>query len=1184
MAFALLISPFLGLQKPVSAADAGHDPVAPQNVRVVSVTHNAVTLDWDAPVKGNNDVWFFLSPDDYKDYGNGSKKTFTGGFKPETTYSAVLSWDGDRAHKSQVVTFTTGKDTSEYKDIPLVAPSFLKITGVTNDSATLSWTGSPGATAYDYYVNGAWKGGVWDPSVTSVTYSGLKTGVEYAFEVGAQKSATGKPLEVSKSSNVVKIKWGELAKPQALQTVTATRTTAALGWASVAGATYYDVYQDGALVGTSTDNRYVALNLTEGHSYAYKVVARNGLWTSPASDSLSVVPGADYSSVTYYMSWAASPTARNFQPENIDVKQTTHILYAFADVCWKKFGSGPKACEDASVPAQNRYVYDGELIIGDSELDPVNLGKLAKIRDEKNPDLKLIISVGGWSWSNNWTNVAATEEARRTFANSAVEFIRTYHLDGVDIDWEYPVEGGEDDNAHSPDDPKNFPLLMKTVREALDAAGATDGKYYLLTIASGQGDNFVRNADLGTSSRYLDFINIMSYDYSGSWEQLAHHNSPLYYDPAHPRAASTAPRNNVLGGLQGHLNGGVPTYKLMVGVPYYGKAWSECPANGEYQTCGGILPGSWENGILDYTDIETKFIGQNGYVRHWNDESKVPYLYSPDTKAFITYNDKTTMMYTTSLVKSLDIAGVMSWDISGDRNKTLSTQLVHDLPIDGKVNASALAAPTGLQTTGRSTGMIQIAWNATPGADGYEVYVNDTMVASVSGTTYAIGSLASDTSYRIHLLALDKTNGAVTQVSPASAKLVASTLAPSIGSGPSPVTPAPAIEGQLGANVILTGDKAAITIPTEAALKAIGASSVTNFKVSAGAGAKQAELEISQEVIDAIAKKGGAASLSLLLDGREYRIPAALLGNTGSIKVSVLTASEADAAALKSSLGSRSLLAGPTVFKIEQIAADKTTSALKAFGKFPASVFLALDAKQAGAKPSIAGVVYNAATGGLRPVPTLVKANSDGSAAVEMKLTAGGIYALAASAAPAFADAPASWAKDDALLAAARLILMPEASGKLNGKDNVTRGEIVSLIVRGLGLLPSTSQTSFADVPASSKFAFDIAAAYDAGIVKGKTGTTFDPNGFVTRQELAVMLANALSYAGKTNQASGAVLGAFKDRKSVAPFAKDAMSWMADQQIIRGMSANVIAPQSSVTREQIIVTVMRALRALGYSN
>ncbi|MEK0313372.1 glycosyl hydrolase family 18 protein [Cohnella sp. 56] len=1191
LAFALLISPFLGLRTAAAEGEGGSGGQAapapraetPQNIRVVSVTHNSVTLDWDDPTSGNNDVWFFLVPDDYKDFGNGSKKTFAGGFKPETTYQAVLSWDGQRAKKSDVFTFTTAKDTSQYKDIPLAPPSYLKIANVTADTATLSWGASPDADNYDFFVNGGWK--ATSPQ-TSYTVTGLTKGTTYKFMARAQNSKKT-PLESSKDSNVVEVKWGELAKPQALQTVTATRTAAALGWASVAGATYYDVYQDGSLVGTSADNRYAALNLTEGRSYQYKVVARNELWTSPESDALTVVPGAEYTNVTYYMSWASSNTARNYQVADMDVSQITHINYAFSDVCWKKYGSNAKPCEDASVSEQNRYVYDGEILMGDPEADPNNFAELRKLRDA-HPSLKLLISVGGWSWSNNWSNVAATEEGRRSFANSTVKFIRDHQLDGVDIDWEYPVEGGEDDTVHSPNDPQYFPLLMKSIREAFDAAGQQDGKYYLLTIASGQGDNFVRNADLGTSSKYFDFVNMMAYDYSGSWETLAHHNAPLYYDPAHPRAATSAPRNNVRGGLQGHLNGGVPTYKLVTGVPYYGKAWSDCPANGQYQTCGGIMDGSWESGILDYTDIEDKFIGKNGYVRYWNDQAKVPYLYSPVTKGFVTYNDKTTMMYTSSLVKSLDIAGVMSWDISGDRHKTLTTQLVQDLPIDGKFDASQLKAPTGLTAASQGGGVVQLAWYPSAGANGYEVYVNDTMVASVAGTTYAVSSLKPNTSYSIHLLSLAKTkDGTVTEVSPASAKLTVSTSEDVVNPGPGswPGTPtAPAVEGQLAANVALNGDKASITLQAAAAVKAIEASSGTGFKVQAGTGAKQAELDIPPEVAAALAKKGATASLSLLVGDREYRIPAALIATSDTIRVSVLTAPAADAAAINTALSGKKLLSEPTVFKLERIAADKTATVLKAFGKSPVRIAAALDAKSVGASITIAGVVYDSAVVGYRPVPTLTKVNADGSVAVEQIATTSGSYALAASGAPSFADAPALWAQDDVAQAAAKLILTTDGSGKLAGKQNVTRGEIVSMIVRGLGLIPGADASVFADVPAASKYAYDIAAAYDAGLVKGRTGTTFDPDGFVTRQELAVMLANALSYAGKTNASSSAALGGFKDRQSVAAYARDAVAWLVDEQIIRGMSKTTIAPQATVTREQIVVTVMRALRALGYAN
>ncbi|WP_233355092.1 glycosyl hydrolase family 18 protein [Paenibacillus sp. JZ16] len=981
-----------------------------------------------------------------------------------------------------------------------------------------------------------------------------------------------------------------------MQVVTATRSTVSLGWAPVPGATSYDIYQDGVMVGSSSGSRYVAAGLEEGKTYSYKVVGHNSLWTSPESESVSVVPGSNYNNITYYTSWSASTEERNFHPGDVDVSQITHINYAFADICWKKYGSGPRACEDPNIPAQDRYVHDGEIVIGDPTFDFQNFAAFESIK-ASNPHLKLIVSVGGWSWSDNFSNVAMTEETRRTFANSAVKFLRDYKFDGLDVDWEYPVEGGEESNSRAPEDRENFTLLMKTVREALDAAGSEDGKYYLLTIASGQGDNFTVNADFANSVQYLDFINIMTYDYSGKDDPFGHHNSPLFYDKALLR--SSAPRNHVLGGLLGHLKGGVPTHKLIAGVPYYGKGWDGCGPLGQYQTCnkGGTDLKSWEPAIFDFSDLENNYINKNGYKRYWNESAKVPYLYNDQNKVFITYNDKNTMKYTASIVKSLDIAGVMSWDISGDRNKTLTTQLITDLPIDGKVNASALPAPANLSKVSVGASSIQVKWDAVAGATGYEVYVNNALSGSVTENSYTMNGLSSLTNYKIHVLAVDRTGNEINRVSSASNLLSVTTSSSgsggSDGSGgsggaggsgsPTPSTPQPPkAKDQLEAKVTLHGDKAMVTLPTAAAVNSINLSDSSNFQIHAGAGAKQAEVEIPQEVIAAVAKKGAKASLSIIVNGTEYRIPASLITVPGPVKVSIISPEAADATGVEKLMKGREVLADPLLFKLEQINADKTTTELKHFGKTHVSQFVAVDAKKINIKRA-AGVVYIPGTHELRSVPTLFKVNADRTVTVEIKKTGSGVYALLQQDIR-FSDAIPSWAREDVAQAAAKLIVSGESNGSFGGNQPITRAEIISIVVKALGILPDDSYSNFKDVDPKSGYAREIAAAKAAGLVKGRSGDIFDPNSLITREELAVMLSNVLNYAGKKNEANQGLLNKFKDHSKVSSYAKSSVVFVVEQKIMQGVSGSKLDPQSHVTRAQTVVTVMRLLRAVGLSN
>ncbi|MNI13483.1 Endo-1,4-beta-xylanase A precursor [compost metagenome] len=541
------------------------------------------------------------------------------------------------------------------------------------------------------------------------------------------------------------------------------------------------------------------------------------------------------------------------------------------------------------------------------------------------------------------------------------------------------------------------------------------------------------------------------------------------------------------------------------------------------------------------------------------------------------------MMYTASTIKSLNIAGVMSWDISGDRNRTLTSQLVRDLPINGNIIAPALAAPNNL-TSVSSDRSIQVQWELVSGAQAYEVYVDDALAGTVTTNTYRIPSLQPYTNYTIHLLAIAKSGDEITQVSPASKKLSVKTLSieSDNSSGSGGTTPSKP-EGQLDVKVVLEGDKAVITIPADAAVvTAINSSKSSKFHIQAGTAAKQVELVIPQEVIEAIVKKGAQGTLSVLVNGTENLIPVSLLTGVGNVKITIAAPTQADTTAITGLLKGSIVLAKPTLFRIEQLNADNKVIGLKTFGKSWVNESITLPANSLVGK-NLVGIVYVPATNEIRSIPTVVTVNSDGTVTVVIKKTGSGIYALIQTNIPNPLGVQ-SWAKEDVALAISKLITAGGSDNQFGGQQDTTRAEIVSIIVKGLGIIPSTSQTVYTDVDPQSKYAYDIASAYAAGLINGRTDNIFDPNGLITRQELAVILANAMKYAGKDKVAAASIPDTFKDQDEIAAYAKTAMALMVDHKIIQGMATDQLAPQANVTREQIIVTVMRMLRALALSN
>ncbi len=190
--------------------------------------------------------------------------------------------------------------------------------------------------------------------------------------------------------------------------------------------------------------------------------------------------------------------------ELIDAQKLTHINYAFVNV------------------------QDSLAVLTNLQTDSTNFRKLNELK-KINPDLKILISIGGWAWSENFSDAVLTESSRRKFAKSGVDIIREFKLDGVDIDWEYPGMRGEEGNIYRPEDKENFTLMFKAFREELDQLGKETGKSYLLTAAVGASKSFIEHTDMGALAKYMDYVLIMTYDYGGRNGTVGHHTN-LYAD------------------------------------------------------------------------------------------------------------------------------------------------------------------------------------------------------------------------------------------------------------------------------------------------------------------------------------------------------------------------------------------------------------------------------------------------------------------------------------------------------------------------------------------------------------------------------------------------------------------------------------------------------------------------------
>jgi chitinase len=388
--------------------------------------------------------------------------------------------------------------------------------------------------------------------------------------------------------------------------------------------------------------------------------------------------GIDGRVVAYYIEWGTY--GRDYQPADIPYEKITHLNYAFADIG-----------VDGRVTLFDEFAAIDKSFPGDTWDQPYRglINQINNVHKPQHPHLKTMISVGGWTLSGRFSDVALTTESRSIFAESCVQFIRDYNFDGVDIDWEYPVEGGLASNVYRPEDGVNYTHLLQELRDQLDVAGDEDGVYYELSIAAPAGFDKVRHLECDRLGEILDFINVMTYDMRGAWDlSKTGHHAPLYMNPAEPGDPEIAEKYTVDFALHLFLDQGVDPSKLVMGVPFYGRAWGGVADSGNgnlFASASSIPDGTWDDwssGSTGVNDFDAGSTGRDGilqllesgsYTRYWDDVAKAPYLYSPTAFGghFVSYEDEESMAHKLAYLQNLGLGGVMYWEITADRQESL---------------------------------------------------------------------------------------------------------------------------------------------------------------------------------------------------------------------------------------------------------------------------------------------------------------------------------------------------------------------------------------------------------------------------------------------------------------------------------------------------------------------------------
>lgn len=316
------------------------------------------------------------------------------------------------------------------------------------------------------------------------------------------------------------------------------------------------------------------------------------------------------------------------QLDSIDVTQLSHLIFCFGHL-------------------------DGSRFKVDDAKDTAIIKKMVSLKG-KNPNMKVLLSLGGWGGCETCSDAFFTADKRKEFAKSVKQVSDYFKTDGIDMDWEYPTVRLDNDidkepvHKTSPQDKNNFTDLMKQLRKEL-------GPSSTLTFAAGGFNTYLKKAvDWKAVMKIVDYVNLMSYDLINGYATETGHHTALYSTPKQVESTDNAVQYLI-------KTAGVDPGKIIIGAAFYARVWENVPAenNGLYQS------GKFKHGI-SYDQFPKKMSTEAGYQSYWDDTAKAPYSYNAKEKRFATYDDKRSIELKTKYVLDNKLGGIMFWELSND--------------------------------------------------------------------------------------------------------------------------------------------------------------------------------------------------------------------------------------------------------------------------------------------------------------------------------------------------------------------------------------------------------------------------------------------------------------------------------------------------------------------------------------
>ena len=437
--------------------------------------------------------------------------------------------------------------------------------------------------------------------------------------------------------------------------------------------------------------------------------------TSASGDGMRVVG--------YFEEWGIY--GRDFRVADVDASKLTHLNYSFfgVDDSGDLFIHDPWAATDKrfevnqqvsrtfssdewfSLDAADRdgLVNGGDFSVtteadgsvtltgipigwDDPDAEAGNLRQLDLLK-QLNPQLNIGLALGGWTLSGDFSLALDDAPGREAFAQSVLDTLSDYDFfNTVDFDWEYPGGGGLASNAVSDQDGANFALALELLDQKLAEFREQTGRAVQVSVATAGGTDKLANLNLKGIDPFVDFYNVMAYDFHGGWESQTGHQAALGGDAA---------GDDVLTAIDQFREAGIDLGKVVLGVPAYGRAWGGVQDGGTngYQQSGDALQaaGSFEAGTYDVKDLLTG-LEDGSFNLYWDDTAKAAFVYDPLRGLWSSVETTATVAGKAAYVQDAGLGGLMVWALSNDAEDDQSlVGAAFDSLVGGEAFASVAA-------------------------------------------------------------------------------------------------------------------------------------------------------------------------------------------------------------------------------------------------------------------------------------------------------------------------------------------------------------------------------------------------------------------------------------------------------------------------------------------------------------